>query len=299
MPLPEPTYNEMRGDFIERCMRDDNIENDFDTQEQRLAVCAQQWENKGIQTMKKTGSWNIKELKDEGTGTAVFATLNAVDKDGDFTLPNAFGEQKAKLVAAHDWSAAPIGVANIREVGNEAIADFSFNLSMESAKEWYESLKFSYSNGVTQEFSYGFDILEEDHEAAEQNQAKRGLKKLKVHEVSPVMIGAGNGTRLVGVKSSGQRLEDHFAQVLEVNQELVERVEGLVALRAEKGRGLSSTNKARMDELLDSVITIDSKVRSLVRGEILSTETNDEIELLKVKAQRLMGRLRREAEDNS
>ena len=250
--------------------------------------------------MKKTAAFNIKELKDEGSGTAVFATLGTVDKDGDYTLPGAFGnEQKAKLVAAHDWSAAPIGVAEIREVGNEAIADFSFNLGMSSAKEWYESLKFSYANGVTQEFSYGFDILEEDHEAADKNQAKRGLKRLKVHEISPVMIGAGNDTRLIGVKSNGQRLKEHFDDVLEANLGLLERVEGLTSLRVNQNKTPFGTdNRERMDELIDSGAMLYSKVQSLASGETLPAKNDDNLQLLTLTVQSFLERLKREAEDN-
>ena len=39
MPLPKPNKNEQKSHFISRCMSNTNIQNDFKTQEQRVAVC--------------------------------------------------------------------------------------------------------------------------------------------------------------------------------------------------------------------------------------------------------------------
>lgn len=44
MPLPNPTLEENRSDFMARCVIDSNIRNDFDTIEQRVAVCNSLWE---------------------------------------------------------------------------------------------------------------------------------------------------------------------------------------------------------------------------------------------------------------
>ena len=72
---------------------------------------------------KKSLQLFIKEVKADGSAIVVFATLNVVDKDGDITLPGAFGEQTVKIQPAHDWSAPNIGMAKIREVKDEVIAD--------------------------------------------------------------------------------------------------------------------------------------------------------------------------------
>ena len=45
MPLPKPTDEETRGEFIERCMADDIAISDFPDEAQRLAVCNTQWED--------------------------------------------------------------------------------------------------------------------------------------------------------------------------------------------------------------------------------------------------------------
>lgn len=43
MPLPTPHGDQSKEDFVAACMRSDVIQNEFDTQEQRLAVCFSQW----------------------------------------------------------------------------------------------------------------------------------------------------------------------------------------------------------------------------------------------------------------
>lgn len=142
----------------------------------------------------------FREMKEDGTAVVVFATMNIVDKDGDITLPGAFGEQICKVQPAHNWDVPNIGIAKIKEVKDEAIADIQFFLDMPSAKEWYTAIKRNHDVGVTQEYSYGFHIEQEDRRDVE-NRSVRGLLKLKVHEVSPVLLGAGMGTRTLAIKS--------------------------------------------------------------------------------------------------
>lgn len=46
MPLPKPSKGEKEKDFISRCMSDLSNANEFDSKEQRLAVCYSRWKNK-------------------------------------------------------------------------------------------------------------------------------------------------------------------------------------------------------------------------------------------------------------
>jgi hypothetical protein len=193
----------------------------------------------------KNYNCSLKSIGEEGTGTAVFASLNKLDKDGDFTIPGAFGNQTAKLVGAHDWSAPSIGIARIHEEGDRAIADFRFNMEMPTAVEWYKALKYNFDAGLNTEWSYGFDVLKHSYRDVGGKQV-RVLERMKVHEVSPVMVGAGIDTQTLSMKScqscgaknhdDGQTLENHFEQVIAANRELLERVEQIVNLRDGQGR---------------------------------------------------------------
>lgn len=146
------------------------------------------------------------ELKasDDEQGIAVvrFATMGEMDLDGDITEPGAFGEQRVKVSAyGHtSWGGAlPVGVGTIKESGDEAIATLQFFMSTDHGRNHYETVK---GLGSLGEWSYGFDVTDEAEPDEEQAKAgvKRILKKLTVHEVSPVLRGAGVGTRTLAVK---------------------------------------------------------------------------------------------------
>lgn len=209
----------------------------------------------------KHGAGLVKAATD-GTAEIVFATLNVVDKDGDITLPGAFGEQVAKISPAHDWSAPGMGKADIFERDNDAVARLTFNLKMDSGREWAESVKFNFDNGIPQEYSYGFDVMAET-KVERDGQTFRGLTDQKVYEVSPVMVGAGVNTRTLAAKAS-RKLEDHFADVVAQNRDFAERLDGLKSKRAEDGRSLSQTNRDRLKTLIEELESITAQAGELI-----------------------------------
>lgn len=46
MPLPKPSKGESKNDFIQKCMSNNHIQNDFDKQDQKVAVCMSLWKKK-------------------------------------------------------------------------------------------------------------------------------------------------------------------------------------------------------------------------------------------------------------
>ena len=242
---------------------------------------------------RKQGLFQIKAIGDKGEGTAVFATLNVVDKDGDLAPPGAFGTQMAKLVGAHDWSAPSIGSARVYESADSALADFRFNLDMPSAEEWYKSLKFNYEAGIVQEFSYGYDVLSSRFEEREGRQI-RILEKLKVHEVSPVMLGAGVNTRLVTMKSTNRTMDEQWLDVEEVVVEFIERCKALAALRGKEGRTLSRATRDRLTRLAADITRLleESDAQNLVIPEADGKTVNLallDVELIEAELMRRAG----------
>lgn len=59
MPIPEPRTNEPRNAFIDRCMGDETMNQEYPTREQRYAVCVAQLGNR--ETIKK--EWKKKKKK--------------------------------------------------------------------------------------------------------------------------------------------------------------------------------------------------------------------------------------------
>jgi hypothetical protein len=148
----------------------------------------------------KIGDENKGEVK------AVFSTLNVVDKDKDVTLPGAFGEQNVRISAYNhqSWQGElPVGKGTINEHGDEAILNGRFFMDVPKARDTFLTIK---NLGGLMEWSYGYDILERSQgkfpEGDEKGEDVQFLKKLKVHEVSPVILGAGENTRTIGAKGS-------------------------------------------------------------------------------------------------
>ena len=148
------------------------------------------------------------EIKDAAKGEveAVFATLDVIDKDGDVTNKGAFSEGAPVSISAFghkSWEGQlPVGKGTIHEVGNEAVFKGRFFLNTTGGRDTFEVVKeMAEENGPGMEWSYGFHV--EDSERGErEGKSVRFLKQLKVMEVSPVMEGAGVGTRVTGIKDA-------------------------------------------------------------------------------------------------
>lgn len=206
MPLPTPSSGEHQDEFVSRCMEDEIMVEDFPDHEQRLAVCFNQWRE-----ARKEAGFAVDERKaltveikdaEKGVVEAVFATMEVKDYDDDFTMKGAFGEQEVRVSAyGHSsWTGElPVGKGTIREKGNKAVAELQFFMSTQRGREHFNTIK---EMGKLQEWSYGFDVLETGEVTEELRQIGvfRVLKKLKVHEVSPVLLGAGVGTGTLAIK---------------------------------------------------------------------------------------------------
>lgn len=143
------------------------------------------------------------EIKSEDRGefSAVFSTFDVVDSDGDVTHPGAFEDGADVLVSSYghaSWQGAlPVGKGRIRQTKSEAICDGRFFMDTTHGRDTFQVVK---ALGGAQQWSYGFDVLDFEDGQFDGRKA-RFLKRLKVHEVSPVLIGAGVNTRTLAVKA--------------------------------------------------------------------------------------------------
>lgn len=150
-----------------------------------------------------TKSFHV-EIKDAAKGEveALFSTYNVIDKDGDVTMPGAFTDGAPTKISAYghaSWSGVlPVGKGTIHDTGSGAVLKGQFFLDTTAGKDTFTTVK---ELGVLQEWSYGYDVLEYSYGEFEGRNV-RFLKKLKVHEVSPVLIGAGIGTMTMSAKSA-------------------------------------------------------------------------------------------------
>jgi hypothetical protein len=214
------------------------------------------------------------EIKDEDKGevTAVFATLGVIDADGDVTVKGAFDNGAKVRISAYghsSWNGTlPVGKGSIREVGDEAILDGRFFLDTPAGADTFKVVKELGADGL-QEWSYGYDPVEYSFGEFEEQQV-RFLNKLKVHEVSPVLLGAGVGTRLLTAKS-GMKFGEHVEAVMADVDALTTRAAEVVALRSEKGKAISDVSADLLGRLTASV----KRLEELLAGPATDTTADD------------------------
>lgn len=139
---------------------------------------------------------------DKGEVTAVIATLNVIDKDGDVSTPETFEDGSEVLISAYQhtsWGGAlPVGKGTIHVTSSEVILDGQFFMDTTAGRDTFQVVK---RLGLKQEWSYGYDILDAEPIKFDGQDAQL-LKRVKVHEASPVLVGAGQNTRTLSAKSA-------------------------------------------------------------------------------------------------
>jgi Caudovirus prohead serine protease len=195
------------------------------------------------------------EIKDAEKGEieAVFATLDVVDNDHDIIRPAAIVEgAKAKLSDyAHSavFGAAPVGKGTMHRVGNKAVFRGRYFMSTTRGVEAFNTLK---EIGSDQEWSFGYQVLgsEEPEQGDREKGAWRILTKLDSFEVSPVLRGAGIGTRTVSVKAAGGQppSADAATEAKEVTEPAPPAAESVTAPAADDPAAQEAARKAAADE---------------------------------------------------
>src|SRR5690606_33968294 len=110
------------------------------------------------------------------------------------------GHQWCSILPAHHRGKVPLGKARVFEEGDAALAETHFNLSIPEVKSWHSAIMFDLAQGNSvQEYSYGFDLLDFEYQERD-GERVRIFKRVDVHEISPVLKGAGVGTRTISMK---------------------------------------------------------------------------------------------------
>lgn len=156
--------------------------------------------------VKAFGAFEIKDAE-KGIVEAIIATLGVVDKDEDIIRPDAVpdGAKVSMSSYGHDavFGDAPVGKGKLQRDGTKLVFSGRVFLATQRGRETFETLK---EMGPDQQWSFGFRILGAEVPSEEERKqgARRILTKLDAFEVSPVIVGAGVGTRTVGVKAADE-----------------------------------------------------------------------------------------------
>ncbi len=221
--------------------------------------------------------------EDEGTVVAHFAKMDEVDRDEEITSKGAFGSQDVLLGAYGHASTgrfgvpiAPVGIGNITEEKGIAVFTGQYNLKMAAGREAFEAVKMA---GPLQQWSYGFQVLKESVKTIG-NRAIRVLEQVKVHEVSPVMVGAANASRTASIKSRDDledlTLEDHAEAALTTVSDVVDRIKWTATARAKSGRTLSAANLTRLQSMHSSIQSMDQEIAKLLADAEPPSDDPDE-----------------------
>ncbi|HXK36144.1 MAG TPA: HK97 family phage prohead protease [Candidatus Paceibacterota bacterium] len=224
--------------------------------------------------------FNLKDLKfDDAAGTvrALFAPFNVVDKQGDLTLPGAFGQQNI-IIGAYghrSWDdGLPVGKGRIFDDGEiGGVMEGAFFLDTAAGLETYKTVK---NVGDLQEWSYSLPGIESEMRTID-GETVRILKKITVNEVSPVLRGAGNGTRTLDIKDGKPtQTLDHIELVTGDVRAVVEKLSHVTDLRTADGRGPGAERVKRATELEQA---LEQLARELARLKAVGSDEPTEIEV--------------------
>ncbi|MEU4590006.1 HK97 family phage prohead protease [Micromonospora aurantiaca (nom. illeg.)] len=218
------------------------------------------------------------EIKDEDKGTvsAVFSTFNVIDSDRDVTRPGAFEDGAKWKISAYghqSWMGVlPVGKGTVRTTSTEAILDGQFFMDTQHGADTFRTVK---AMGELQEWSYSVHPLKHSYGEFEGQQV-RFLEQLGAGEVSPVLAGAGIGTRTLAAKS-GDGLLLHEIQTalaaMGVVDDAITSASRVGALRAERGKSLSRVNAAALDQLGDELKRLHEAYEALKSADPDDTDS--------------------------
>lgn len=241
--------------------------------------------------------WEIKAA-DKGEVTAVFATFGVKDSDGDVTIAGAFEDGADVVISAYQhtsWGGAlPVGAGKIRTTKTEAILDGQFFMDTKAGADTFTVVKELAARRLG-EWSYGYDPVK--HSFGEhEGERVRFLEQQKVHEVSPVLLGAGVNTRTLAAKGASMRFPEQCRSVLADVAALRERTADVVAMRAEKGKSLGDEAKAlhelvmaELKALGDLIAAGDKQVDQVDEQQAAEQAAALQQEFLRFSARRLAG----------
>jgi HK97 family phage prohead protease len=206
----------------------------------------------------KTINANI-TATDEGIIEAVVSVFGNIDSYNERVMQGAFTKSLAiglpTGVLAHDWENPVATTLHVEELhagdirlpesirGNGGLfIRGQFFEDIPSSWETYLKIK----RGLFREFSIGYEVVTDGYK-----DGVRELYEVKLHEWSPVLVGANPATSLLAVKSA-----DYTDRIELLETELLDAVEATRAraqMRIKAGRVLSARNAVALTALADSL----------------------------------------------
>lgn len=180
MPLPKPTNEQTRDEFLSSCMGDEVMTSEYPDKEQRYAVCVAQWDKNKKEKMYKYGK-PCSEIKDLDLKNrmvqAYYFNAESVDSDNDIISIDAYNKSIAergpksslpriKHLFNH-WEAA----GTLQELGTDQKGGWF--ISKLGRHTVGRDVLAMYEDGIITEHSHGFETVKSDNETIEGKEIRR------------------------------------------------------------------------------------------------------------------------------
>jgi HK97 family phage prohead protease len=202
MPIPKPNTGEKQDEFIERCMGNDIMKEDFPDNKQRLAVCFKQWRGEDsldIEIERRNVSLTEFRLSEEKQPKIIghAAMFNQLSEPlFDFRekiAPGAFKkslkQDDIRALFNHDAN-YPLGR---NKSGTLKLKEDNEGLYIEidpPNTTWAKDLQESIRRGDISQMSFGFTVVKDNWEHIQGKESIRTLQEVKLYDVSPVTFPA-------------------------------------------------------------------------------------------------------------
>jgi uncharacterized protein len=268
MPIPQPINNESENDFVSRCITDPGLMQEYD-EEQRLAICINEYRNEKEEKMSKyeiKNSFEIKDMDASKREVAVYLSkFGNVDSDNDVIQKGAFkksllergpsapSNRKIAFLRHHNWE-MPIGVfTKLMEDDNGLFAVGRLGTSTLGEDAWRD-----YQDGIIREHSIGFQRISDKTKFVKDTSNPAGgftlLQEVKLWEGSAVTFGANELTNVVDVMKS----ENKKAYIDKITDDLHTVIKALA-----NGKG----SDERLYELEMKATYLSSQLQILAQSE--------------------------------
>lgn len=294
MPIPKPTEDEEQDAFLDRCMSDPVMTEDFPNEEQRLGVCAIRWEGRDKNTRKTEPAndreikqviipFDRKEITEGGYFEGYGSVFGNIDFGGDVVMPGAFKRSLERWKAKGEWPAMvyihdlrePIG--EYKEMREDETGLFvAGDLWTPDVPRAVQARRMLRSNGP-KGLSIGFIAVEVSYEEVKDKMI-RFLHEVELLEVSPVLFAMNGLAKPTSAKSlvndtgvaTKRDVEHALCYTLNLTKKQAKAFisGGYEALRDAAGNPSQETREAE-ESLLASFRALKSK--ALGESDILTT----------------------------
>lgn len=228
LPLPKPHKNESKDTFLERCMGNDTMVEEYPEEKQRYAICLGQWKDKEDKSIssdieKRTFDFQmgIEKREDESQSivghAAVFNEYADIGWFQERIMPDAFKGSIRKDDIRALFNHDPNYVLGRNKAGTLALKEDGKGLAIKITPpdtSFARDLMKLIERGDITQMSFAFQVLEEAWEYGDGKEPdKRDLVKVKLYDVSPVTYPAYPQTD-VAIKSFRTWQESHKKPVL-------------------------------------------------------------------------------------